>query len=71
MILGTNNFPSRDLAIKYYYPYHGARAPAEVDKKIREAAIVIGPPPVKYNETLILIDNGYRYGIRIKSAEGL
>lgn len=59
---GTAHFINRAAAIAYYADY-GSDA-ADVDRKISEAEIHIGAPQVKAGESLVLLDNGRRYGIR-------
>lgn len=56
-ITGTAHFISINAAGKYY-----GKETARI--KIEERAIVIGRPETKQGETLVLLDNGQRYGIK-------
>jgi hypothetical protein len=61
MIIGTNNFVSRQRAYIYYrdYGYHIS----DIDQKIRDGEIAIGAPDLKPGQRLFIIDNGTRYAI--------
>lgn len=65
--VGTSHFRSRDAAVAYYsaYGFDGH----EVDKKIAEGEIAIGPPALKPGETLSTIDLNRRYAITSETAE--
>ena len=57
----TCYFTSRSAAERYYRP-EGFDA-IDVERKIKEGLIYIGPPPVQPGERLIIIDNGCRYAV--------
>lgn len=65
--VGTNHFRSRDAAVAYYSAY-GFDGP-EVDRKIAEGDIVIGPPALKPGETLSTIDLNRRYAVTSDTEE--
>lgn len=60
--IGTSHFVSREAAILYYRPQFD-NAAAEVDRKLADDEIHIGPPQIKPGDTLTRIDDGLRYGI--------
>ena len=62
MITGTCHFPATANAVRYYARQGGFTA-ADVSAKIAAGEIVIGKPPLKPGDTLILLDDGDRYGI--------
>ncbi len=57
-IIGTEYFVSKRLAKKYY-----GMTSTDINQKIKEGAIIIGTPPTKQGERLILLDDGTRWGI--------
>lgn len=61
--IGTNHFVSRFFAINYYKSYGFTEK--DVENKIKEAAIVIGPPNLKKGEILAIIKGEGRYAIQI------
>lgn len=62
MLTGTNYFVSRDAAIRYYADYGISGFGA--DRKLMIGEIFIGKPPnLKPGESLVLMDEGQRYGI--------
>lgn len=61
MIVGTANFVSREAAIRYYKPY--GLDGSHIDDMVRHGAISIGKPGLKSGESLVLLDEGTRYGV--------
>lgn len=61
MMIGTCYFVSHYAAYKYYKEYGCNKD--EVRRKIRDREIVIGFPPVKQGENIVIVDNGTRYAI--------
>ena len=60
---GTCHFVSRQQAIRYYRSQGYVDAAAAVDEKVKEQAIVIGPPKTKPGQTLSVNDEG-RYVVK-------
>ena len=57
VIIGTANYLSRPMMEKQW-------GKETVKVKTDEGLITFGPPPVKKGETLVIIDEGRRYGIK-------
>ncbi len=64
MMYGTSHFVSLPAAVRDYADYGSDRA--QVEQKIAEGQIHIGPPAVKPGERLITIDAGSRYALVTK-----
>jgi hypothetical protein len=62
MMIGTCYFVSHFAAYKYYRAYGCTKE--EVRRKIQDREIVIGFPPVKQGENIVIVDNGTRYAIQ-------
>ena len=58
---GTHHFVSLQGAHRYYADY--GLGFKDVERKIQEKEIAIGPPQVKEGQRLTLIDGGRRYAI--------
>jgi hypothetical protein len=61
---GTSHFLSCDAAVRYF-AYEDATL-ADIERKIAEGLIAIGPPPTQPGQRLTLIDRGTRYAIEEK-----
>lgn len=59
--VGTSHFVSLRAAARYYKGQNENRR--DVERKLREGLIHIGPPEIKAGERLEVIDNGTRYAI--------
>lgn len=59
--VGTAHFVTLAHAVAYYRPYGFDRS--DVQRKLAEGEIFIGPPVLKAGERLVLTDNGQRYAI--------
>lgn len=61
--IGTNHFPTYNDACIYYRQYNHnsswAITESSVDSKIETDEIVIGKPPIKDGQELLVIDNRY------------
>lgn len=68
MKTGTAHFISRDAAIRYYREYGYDDTAAEVDRKLADGEIYIGPPELKPGQRLARIDAGTRYAIEDQGA---
>lgn len=62
MTTGTSYFVDKRSAIRYF-AYENATS-ADIDRKLAEGLIHLGPPPLKPGERLSVIDNGTRYAIK-------
>jgi hypothetical protein len=65
MKFGTCHFTTKAAAIRYYSNYNGYNRGnrIEVERKIAEGEIYIGPPTLKPGETLSVIPGEDRYAI--------
>lgn len=64
MTVGTSYFVSRELAIRYYRPYHYEDTTRAVGAKLAGGEIHIGKPPLQPGDKLLIIDEGTRYAIQ-------
>jgi len=59
MITGTCHFVSKRQALNYYRKQDSAVTFAEINDKVEEGAIIIGPPAILDRESLHVIDGRY------------
>lgn len=64
LTFGTSYFVSKETALRYYN-FGEQTTMNEIDAMLTEGLIHIGKPPtLKPGESLVLLDDGARYGIR-------
>lgn len=61
MIIGTNHFVSLSDTVYYYSTQEIGRK--EVLRKLDQKEIAIGRPTLKGSQSIVLLDEGTRYGI--------
>jgi hypothetical protein len=59
--VGTSYFMNRQMAIKYYSQYSYEDVETEVDRKLREGEIHLGPPLIPSGHKLRQDDDGRYY----------
>jgi hypothetical protein len=65
MTIGTSHFTSREAATSYYRNY-GFRS-EDVEEKIKQGEIKIGPPQAKEGETIFINQEEGRYFVKVNS----